>query len=203
MPRPAMTDEQLAATRDGIVAEAGRIVVSKGYAALSMRTLAAAVGLTAGALYRYFPTKQHVLMAYCADALNAFTKRMLAIDAEETEPLRSIERMAVAYGSFALEDTDRFRIIFLDAEVGKIEITDPRILDGYRVLLATIERAQGLDLFRPMETGDIARILVASVHGIVVMAVTVREIDFSDADALVTSAVRTVLRGLARNPEEI
>ncbi|MGX5773705.1 TetR/AcrR family transcriptional regulator [Methylorubrum zatmanii] len=198
-----MTDEQLAATRDGIVAEAGRIVVSKGYAALSMRTLAAAVGLTAGALYRYFPTKQHVLMAYCADALNAFTKRMLAIDAEETEPLRSIERMAVAYGSFALEDTDRFRIIFLDAEVGKIEITDPRILDGYRVLLATIERAQGLDLFRPMETGDIARILVASVHGIVVMAVTVREIDFSDADALVTSAVRTVLRGLARNPEEI
>lgn len=198
-----MTDEHLAATRDGIVAEAGRIVVSKGYASLSMRTLAAAVGLTAGALYRYFPTKQHVLMAYCAEALDSFTKRLLAIHADETEPLRCIERMAVAYGAFALEDTDRFRIIFLDAEVGKIEMTDPRILDGYRVLLATIERAQGLELFRPMETGDIARILVASVHGIVVMAVTVREIDFSDADTLVASAVRTVLRGLARPPEEI
>lgn len=198
-----MTDEHLAATREGIVAEAGRIVVSKGYAGLSMRTLAAAVGLTAGALYRYFPTKQHVLMAYCAEALDSFTKRLLAIHADETEPLRSIERMAVAYGAFALEDTDRFRIIFLDAEVGKIEMTDPRILDGYRVLLATIERAQGLELFRPMETGDIARILVASVHGIVVMAVTVREIDFSDADTLVASAVRTVLRGLARPPEEI
>lgn len=198
-----MTDEHLAATRDGIVAEAGRIVISKGYAGLSMRTLAAAVGLTAGALYRYFPTKQHVLMAYCAEALDSFTKRLLAIDADETEPLRSIERMAVAYGAFALEDTDRFRIIFLDAEVGKIEMTDPRILDGYRVLLATIERAQGLELFRPMETGDIARILVASVHGIVVMAVSVREIDFSDADTLVASAVRTVLRGLARHPEEI
>lgn len=203
MPRPALTDEHLAATRDGIVAEAGRIVVSKGYAGLSMRTLAAAVGLTAGALYRYFPTKQHVLMAYCAEALDSFTKRLLAIDADETEALRSIERMAVAYGAFALEDTDRFRIIFLDADVGKIEMTDPRILDGYRVLLATIERAQGLELFRPMETGDIARILVASVHGIVVMAVTFREIDFSDADTLVASAVRTVLRGLARPPEEI
>ncbi|MFE1598934.1 TetR/AcrR family transcriptional regulator [Methylobacterium sp. ID0610] len=203
MPRQALSDVQLAETRARIVAEAGRIVLREGYAALSMRSLAKAVGLTAGALYRYFPTKQHVLMGYCADALDALTEQLRRIETEEGEPLRAIERMMVEYGTFALSDPDRFRVVFLDPEVGRIELTDPKTLDGYRVLQAAVDRAQGAGLFRPMAADDIARLLIASVHGIVVMAVTIREIDFSDAGTLVAAAARTMLRGLAVAPDEV
>lgn len=202
MPRQTMSDDQLAGTQARIVREAGRIVQSEGYAALSMRQLAAGLGLTAGALYRYFPTKQHVLMAYCGAALDELTDDLRRIEAGEPEPLRALERMMVAYGAFALADTDRFRVVFLDPDVGRIELADTKTLDGYRVLQGTVRRAQEAGLLRPMPAEDIARILVGCVHGLVVMAITIREIDFSDIETLVATAARTTLRGLSSGSGE-
>ena len=203
MPRPAMSSDQFAETQARIVSEAGRIVQSEGYAALSMRQLAAGLGMTAGALYRYFPTKQHVLMAYCGAALDELTEALRRIETEEPQPLRALERMMVAYGAFALSDTDRFRVVFLDPDVGKIELTDATTLDSYRVLQGAVLRAQEAGLLRPVPAEDAARILAGCVHGLVVMAITIREIDFGDIEPLVATAVRTTLRGLARETVEI
>lgn len=203
MPRQAMSDDELAEMQARIVREAGRIVQAEGYAALSMRQLAAGLGLTAGALYRYFPTKQHVLMAYCGAALDELTEALRRIEAREPEPLRALERMMVAYGAFALADTDRFRVVFLDPDVGKIELSDTKTLDGYKVLLGTVQRAQEAGLLRPIPDHDIARILAGCVHGLVVMAITIREIDFSDIESLVATATRATLRGLVPSDVEI
>lgn len=52
-----------ARTEAAIRAAARRLIARVGYEALSMRRLAAEVGLGAAALYRYFPTKQAILFA--------------------------------------------------------------------------------------------------------------------------------------------
>ncbi|MGK8642943.1 TetR/AcrR family transcriptional regulator [Brucella anthropi] len=55
MPRQPLTDDEINHTRRRILREAAMIVGKGGIAGLSMRTLAQRLGLTPGALYRYFP----------------------------------------------------------------------------------------------------------------------------------------------------
>jgi AcrR family transcriptional regulator len=63
MPRPPLTETQVKAGRARIVKAALKIIGSEGFEALSMRTLADAVELTPGALYRYFASKDEVTEA--------------------------------------------------------------------------------------------------------------------------------------------
>lgn len=196
MPRPALSDSQLLEARARILAEAARIISAEGYGALSMRKLASAVGLTAGALYRYFPTKQDVLRTYCTEALDGLTHRVERILGETADLPAALERALLAYGDFALDDVDRFRILFLDLEITTFELDEQTALSAYRLLLEAVRRAVAAGLLRPLPAADITRILIASAHGVCVLAVTVREIDFSDARLLVAESVRNALRGL-------
>lgn len=197
MPRPALSDAQLVEMRARILAQAARIISAGGYGDLSMRKLASAVGLTAGALYRYFPTKQDVLRTYCIEALDGLTRQSERILRETGDILEALERLLIAYGDFALDDADRFRILFLDLEVATFELDEPSALDGYRLVQETVGRALAAGLLRPLPVADITRILVASVHGVCVLAATVRELDFSDARTLAAESVRNALRGLS------
>ncbi len=76
MPRPAFTEDQLQAARTRILHEARGIVATESYDALSMRRLAEALGLTPGALYRYFDSKDAVMLALWADKLAALDARL-------------------------------------------------------------------------------------------------------------------------------
>ncbi|MGW1228252.1 TetR/AcrR family transcriptional regulator [Streptomyces sp. NPDC001478] len=71
--RPATTAERTAATRPRnrrqlIIEAAGRVFSERGYHTASMEEVAAAVGITAAALYRHFPNK-YALFAECADVM--------------------------------------------------------------------------------------------------------------------------------------
>lgn len=162
-----------------------------------MRLLADTMNLSAGALYRYFPTKQAVLMAYCLDEIEGLTRNCERIVGEERDPVRALERMLLAYADFALDDPGRFRVLFLDPEVTKLQFDDPRGLEAYDLILKSVARAQEAGLLRSLPPADGARVLLASVHGVCVLAATVREIDFSDARSLVVESVRNALRGLS------
>lgn len=197
MPRTALNDHQIDTARARILAEAARIVRTDGYGALSMRNLAAAVGLSAGALYRYFPTRQHVLLGYCSDALDSLHHQLTQVSLDEPHPRRVIERLLIAYGNFALEDRDRFRLLFLDEETTKLELKDPRILAAYFLLQEKVKEAVQAGLLRPLPIDDIARTLWACVHGVAVLATTVSEVDFADAKPLIATVVQTTLRGLS------
>lgn len=203
MPRKPFTEAEIEAVRERILQETGRIISAHGYGALSMRKLAGTLSLTAGALYRYFPTKHDLLVAYCLESLSQLENELKRISDGEGNPLAALEQMLIAYGEFALADADRFRVLFLDYEVTRLAIPDAQGLESYDFLMKEVERAQADGRFRPLPAKSIARILFASVHGICILSATVPDIDFSDAHPLAAEAVRNALRGLLLNPEEI
>ncbi|MFE1955236.1 TetR/AcrR family transcriptional regulator [Streptomyces sp. NPDC059524] len=99
-----MTAEPIAATRPRnrkqlIVGAAGRVFSERGYHAASMEEIAAAVGITATALYRHFPNK-YALFAACA---NVMVDRLVATldevpsEADLAEVLGAVTRVAVAH----------------------------------------------------------------------------------------------------------
>lgn len=70
--------------RARIVAAAGTIAATGGYDAVTMRAVAAQADLSTATLYRYFPSKHHLLVATLARWLERFEIRAdLEIDAEK------------------------------------------------------------------------------------------------------------------------
>ncbi|MBM9617918.1 TetR/AcrR family transcriptional regulator [Streptomyces zhihengii] len=104
--RPAGTARPAPATRPRnrrqlIVDAAGRAFSERGYHAASMEEVAAAVGITATALYRHFPNK-YALFAECADVM--VDGLVAALDevpsgAPPAEVLAAVTRITVAHRS--------------------------------------------------------------------------------------------------------
>ncbi|SDL30439.1 TetR/AcrR family transcriptional regulator [Streptomyces indicus] len=99
-----MTAEPIAATRPRnrkqlIVEAAGRVFSERGYHAASMEEIAAAVGITATALYRHFPNK-YALFAECA---NVMVDRLVAAldelpaEADTAQVLGAVTQVAVEH----------------------------------------------------------------------------------------------------------
>ena len=62
--RPAGPTAQGTAARDRLYATAMRMIAARGYEATTLREIAAEAGVSVGLLYRYFPNKQAVIVAF-------------------------------------------------------------------------------------------------------------------------------------------
>lgn len=202
MSRPPLTDDQVNEMRRRLLAETGRLIARDGYGGFSMRRLAAAVEMTAGALYRYFPTRQHVLLAYFGAALAALGDRLSAITEAEPDPLRGLYRLALAYADFCLEDRDRFRLLFLENDQGQmLELAqDPILLRPYQLLRGRVGQAILAGAIRPYPVDQATQLLWGAVHGVICLSITVVEIDFGAARPLAEAAATMAINGLSSRP---
>jgi AcrR family transcriptional regulator len=100
-------------TKEAILSAAWRCFDNGGEAAISLRRVAADVGLTPMAIYRHFANRQALLDALVLAAIGEWRRRVAAIaPAAPAEMLRSIAR---AYLDFALGEPRRFEAAFLVA----------------------------------------------------------------------------------------
>jgi AcrR family transcriptional regulator len=198
MPRPTLTDDQLNDMRARLMAETGRLIAREGYAAFSMRRLATMVNLTAGALYRYFPTKHHVLLAYFAEALETLTSRITAISAAEADHRVAVRRVMEDYVRFCLEDRDRFRLLFLENDQGQLpELSDDAaVAKPFLVVRERVYQAIASGDLRAVPADQATQILWGAVHGVICLSITVVEMDFGDVRTLASAALENAIRGL-------
>ena len=73
--RPPGPTPQGAATRDHLYATAMQLIGSRGYEATTLRDIAAAAGVSVGLLYRYFPSKQAVVLALYDELSSDYARR--------------------------------------------------------------------------------------------------------------------------------
>ncbi|PTV95939.1 TetR family transcriptional regulator [Rhodobacter aestuarii] len=112
-----------------IRAEASRLFARHGFAAVSMRQIAAAVGVQAGALYLYTPDKEALLF----DLLKGHMDELLAAWAQEprgTDPLAALERFVRFHIRFNLE---RAEAVFLSyMELRNLSEPNFAVIEGLR-----------------------------------------------------------------------
>ena len=198
MPRPALTDDEIETFRKTIMTAAARIVGRDGLGQLSMRGLADSLGLTAGALYRYYPSKQDLLLAFFADSLAELRRRFDQIHRSADDPLAAIRSMMIAYARFGLEDRDRFRMIFLENDQGiTAPVTeDEQAMRPYRQLTEQVTRANAMGLIVSTNTERTTQIIWGGVHGLVTLSSTFDNLDFGNADQLVGEMIDLLISGL-------
>lgn len=95
-----------------LIEAASTIITQSGIEALSVRDVARKVGVSPGAPFRHFPTRDALLAAVATQAMDrlaqAVQDRQLASDAD---PLEQIRMIGLAYIEWAVENPAHFAII--------------------------------------------------------------------------------------------
>lgn len=110
-------EKQYEAVRKEAQQFAWKLIEEKGVAALSLRAVAAKMGLTAPALYRYFPSKNHLITALIMDAFQSLTKvQESVLTSAAGEPWQEVFLLlGNSYRSWALKNPSAFFLIFGNA----------------------------------------------------------------------------------------
>jgi AcrR family transcriptional regulator len=201
MPRVAFTETQVDAGRARILAAAHKIVGADGLDALSMRSLADAVELTPGALYRYFVNKDQVVEAVFGGG-TALDDRLLAIANGRVSDLNAVRQALQAYADFAFEDQVRFRTLFLKhyGQGGRAFHARGSQRPGTEALRQRVDAAIQSGVFRKMETDLALQVLWGAVHGVVALVLTAEGFPFAARTKLVDAAIENAIRGMTNPP---
>lgn len=98
-------------TRAEILAAAWQLVAREGIAALSLRELAAKVGMRAPSLYTYFPSKNSLYDAMYAQGMRAFAARMSNAPPGRN-PRETLRNLARTFVGTAMQDPFRYELLF-------------------------------------------------------------------------------------------
>ena len=192
---------QGASRRGEILSAAKHLFLEDGVDRVTMRRIAAAVGVSATALYVYFPDKNAILRAIAQDCFTALIgnhEKAVRVDRTAAENLRAGLQ---SYVSFARQHPDEYRLIFLrgDSPDGPDPCdTVPEADIGFGLLLASVQAMIDEGSFPPRPAMLMAEAIWACLHGLVAVLLTHPGAVESDHDALVAQVIDMAIAGLRK-----
>ena len=155
--------------REAIVAAARDLIVADGLEALSLRRLAARLGVTAPALYAHVRDKQDLLRAVAEGEFDALLARFDQITA--TDPVERIKAQGRAYVQHARENQELFRVMFLfPPELTPATLPEGIQLPGatraFEVAAASVEGAIAAGAIASDDPLLVALTLWSGTHGV-------------------------------------
>lgn len=138
---------------DSIKQIARQQMQENGTAGISLRAIARKLGVTAPAIYNYFPRMDDLITALIIDAFNGLADAVdqVAHNTDYTAPLQTLECMLIAYREWAITHPTDFQLIYgnpIPAYEAPADITVPLASRPLYSLLSVIQRA--------IENGDIS-----------------------------------------------
>jgi AcrR family transcriptional regulator len=173
MTAPTRREREKAETRQRILDAARELFATRGYDAVTMRSIAEKIEYTATALYFHFEDKEALLGALCTEDFLAFAKEFQA-SAGIADPVERIKSIGRAYIRFAVAHPNQYRFMFMTplpprhVDEGLLERGNPT-QDAYAFLRNCVVDAIAAGRLRA-EYADpdlAAQTLWAGVHGLV------------------------------------
>jgi AcrR family transcriptional regulator len=193
--------------RDEILDATEKLLLETGSArAVSIRSVADAVGVTAPSIYRHFPDKQTLIYEVCARLLEDLDRHMQAAVEGIDEPFGRLLARGRAYVDFGRLHPEPYRILFMTApEDVPHEREDEWFQQSSAVAhtLDDVQRAIDTGLLRP-EAGDTLHAFLgiwARMHGLT--SIMVAKPSLPVDDDFVDEYLEHCLRGVLRDPEHL
>ena len=111
MPR-VLSEAEVGEFRERLIDAAERLFAAHGLEAVTMRQLAAELGVSPMTPYRYFADKDAILAAVRARAFNRHAEALEAARAGKTRGLHGSTSVSRAYVRFALDHPEAYRLMF-------------------------------------------------------------------------------------------
>ena len=115
--------------REAIITAARELIIAGGLEALSLRRLAARLGVTAPALYAHVKGKSDLLRSLAEAEFDRLVTRFDAVT--DADPVARIRGQARAYIAYARENPELFRVMFLfPPDLGTVDVSADVELPG-------------------------------------------------------------------------
>jgi len=177
------------------------VVRSDGIAALSLRDLTKAVGVTPSAAYRHFPSRDHVIAAVAMLSREDLARHMLAardvVPARGSAQRRSVARFEAighAYVEFAVAHPTVFEAAFTACPVQLERTEDPR---AWEVLTSAIDEMAAVGAIPAARRKDAPIIAWAGVHGLANILTGAAVPPGMDVDGQIAAVVKGIYRSIS------
>ncbi|MGZ4128388.1 MAG: TetR/AcrR family transcriptional regulator [Actinomycetota bacterium] len=189
--------------REQILGVARRLLAERGYDALSMDEVAAAVGVTKPVLYRHFSGKRDLYDAVLDEHLADLIRRLWVALSSSPDPRERLRSGIEAYVRFADEREDGFRTL-VEAGARNERALQKKLGDAWDTLADGIARTVG-DLLRaadldPAGAPIYARALIGMAQSVAEWWIRTRRIPREDLVDYLLALTWRGFDGLPRNP---
>ena len=156
------------ALRDALVDAGEALARDEGLEGVTVRRIAAACGVSAAAVYRHFPSGDHLIAAVAQRAREIMARDMFARLAAATErpALDRLREVGESYIAFALAEPQLFSLVSMPMTTSPDRPDDPNAADLVRDIVLELEPVGAVD-----ESRVASRMLLAqaSAHGLAVI----------------------------------
>lgn len=185
-------------TREAISVAARDILVAEGLHAVSLRRVAASLGVTAPALYAHVVDKRDLLQGIAEQELERLMESIRALDTHD--PVERIRHQCLAYIDYAVANPDLFRAMFLFRPELTAEARGdkpPLAARLIRMMTEPAREAYESGWFADGNTPELAALTIwTAAHGAATMLVSGPPVDIELQGRLAEAVVEAVLGGL-------
>ena len=148
------------------------ILAKEGVSGLSLRKVASKAGVSHSAPYSHFADKQALIAAISTEGFRQLYERVNSVAEEfKTKPSRQLVEVAWAYVQFAMDDRDRFKVMFsgiLEKEREYPEFV-AEAQRNFQLVKMTIEANQAAGVLRSGPSDLVALSAWGIIHGFVML----------------------------------
>lgn len=180
-------------TKERILIEATKLIHEVGVEKLSMRKLAAEIGIKAPSLYEHYKNKDAIMTALRQQAVEALSNLM--IKASNEDPWSELQGQGLAYLIFASDMKMLFHLFFFETESTRTNIhSTPDIGSPYLIIFNSFQKAK--PDFSSLAIEEFSLGYWALVHGLATLRITHLNNFQMDWEASQTRIIQTYLNGV-------
>lgn len=180
------------------------LLVTEGYANLSMRKIARAIGYSATSIYLYFESKDHLVHALIDEGMERLYQSLEAAAAlHPSDPVLRLEAIARAYIGFGLDNPEYYEVMYqlhpetmarYPAELYR------RALRNLDLIANTIAEAVAQGQMEVASAWVSGNAVWTALHGVVALVNAERIHVRIDRPQLIETVIRQTLQGLTGAP---
>lgn len=184
-------------TREAIAKAARDILVAEGLHAVSLRRVAASLGVTAPALYAHVIDKRDLLQGIVEREIDCLMERF--DEARSASAIDRLRTMAIAYIDYGLQNPDLFRAMFLFRPELTAEPRDDQPALGSKIhdaFLAVVRQAQSAGDLAGGDAELASLTIWATAHGVLTTLLSGPPLHIDLKNRLAETAVDASITGL-------
>jgi AcrR family transcriptional regulator len=186
--------------REEILTAARELFVREGYASVSMRKIADAVGCAPGTLYLHFEDKSAILSAICLETFAKLDQRMEAIANDQGEPMERLRRGGRQYVQFGLDHPHHYWLTFgMDGGQSfhheNVKQAGMRSFECMRVCVRACMEAGKLNTD---DVEEAAQAIWSLWHGIIMLLIAKPHFPFIEPNRLIDRVLDIAIEGIRK-----
>jgi AcrR family transcriptional regulator len=191
--------------REDILGAASRLFVDEGGAeGVTIRAVAAAVGVSPPAVYLHFADKDELIFAVCQSLFARLDAALEEAVAGIDDPFAACRARAGAYVRFGLEHPEHYRVLFMHPPAHQPEGFGPEEIKASAAFEHLVANVEAMVVSGRLRDGiDVQMLAIeawATVHGLTSLLITHPDFGWPDVDVFLDHHFANVFEGLLRRP---